>query len=434
MNFSESVRLALGNIRSNKLRSVLTMLGIIIGISSVITITTIGNSLKSTLSNTFSSLAGTNVVQAYVQNTDEDGSYFMEDESVLHYEDIVQYEEEFQDKLDYVLLMNTVGAGSCATEGDDYTSAIVGTTDGFIAANKLKLVAGRDITKRDIEERKAVAVVTDLFVKYAMNGRNPLGEKITVKIRDSLVLELYVVGVYAYDYNRMGGDNAGKSDRERTTMTLIPITYAMEKADSNLDGFYEFAFASANGVDPEKLGKETEQYFNEKVLKDREDVKLSCYALASELKMISKVLDIVTIAISVIAAISLIVGGVGVMNIMLVSVVERTREIGIRKAMGAKNSSIHRQFLTEAVVICVIGGLLGILIGIVNGMIIGKIGFMMLASMDESISALVTISISPSVSAIMVSLVFSMLTGIIFGSYPAKRAAKLSPIDALRYE
>ena len=156
--------------------------------------------------------------------------------------------------------------------------------------------------------------------------------------------------------------------------------------------------------------------------------------MASELSTIDQVLNVLTIAISVIAAISLVVGGVGVMNIMLVSVVERTREIGIRKAMGAKNRNIRRQFLTEAVVICLMGGAIGIAIGIFNGFLLSKIAAALLVQYEQELGAALTITVSPSLTAIVISVIFSMLIGIVFGYYPAKRAANMSPIDALRYE
>ena len=155
------------------------------------------------------------------------------------------------------------------------------------------------------------------------------------------------------------------------------------------------------------------------------------------LSMIDKVIGIVTIAISVIAAISLIVGGVGVMNIMLVSITERTKEIGIRKALGAQNKSIRLQFVVEAIIICLIGGIIGILTGILNGVLIGNIATYFINSMsaeDTEMMEMVVISISPSLKAILVSVFFSMLTGVFFGYYPANKAAKMNPIYALMYD
>ena len=148
--------------------------------------------------------------------------------------------------------------------------------------------------------------------------------------------------------------------------------------------------------------------------------------------MISKVMDVITIIISVIAAISLLVGGIGVMNIMLVSVVERTKEIGIRKALGAKNKVIEAQFLVESVLICAIGGVVGILLGLLNGGLIAVIA-KAVVSRSEDYSFL-TINVSPPVMMIIISFLFSTFVGIVFGLYPARRAARLSPIDALRYE
>ena len=150
------------------------------------------------------------------------------------------------------------------------------------------------------------------------------------------------------------------------------------------------------------------------------------------LKTISNALDIITVIISIISAISLIVGGIGVMNIMLVSVVERTKEIGIRKALGAKNKTIESQFLVESVLICAIGGILGILLGLLNGGVIALVAKAIIAN-NENYSFL-SVSVDPPIMMIVVSFVFSTLVGIVFGLYPARRAARLSPIDALRYE
>ena len=150
--------------------------------------------------------------------------------------------------------------------------------------------------------------------------------------------------------------------------------------------------------------------------------------------MITTVLNVITIAISVIAAISLIVGGVGVMNIMLVSILERTREIGVRKALGALNGDIRSQFVIEAVIICLTGGAIGVLIGVLNGILLSKVAAFLLNSFAAEYAEYINLSVQPSIPAIIISLVFSMLTGLIFGYYPAKRAGNMNPIDALRYE
>jgi putative ABC transport system permease protein len=149
---------------------------------------------------------------------------------------------------------------------------------------------------------------------------------------------------------------------------------------------------------------------------------------------ITTVLNIVTLAITIIAGISLIVGGVGVMNIMLVSITERTKEIGIRKALGARKSSIRGQFILEAIMLCLIGGIIGILSGILNSVIIAEVAKYVLTNYYPDEMTLVSLTVEPNAIAIVVSVIFSMLTGVFFGYYPANKAAKMNPIDALRYE
>ena len=159
--------------------------------------------------------------------------------------------------------------------------------------------------------------------------------------------------------------------------------------------------------------------FFEPYYKNNRDYEIKVFTMGSMISMLTEMLSTITLAISIVAGIALVVGGIGVMNIMLVSVTERTREIGTRKALGAKNSSIRAQFIVEAMIICLIGGVLGVILGISGGMFASK---------------LLGYPAKPSVVGIIVSLIFSMSIGVFFGYYPANKAAKMNPIDALRYE
>ena len=441
MNLFECIRLALDSIKANKLRSVLTMLGIIIGISSVITITTIGNSLQKTISSTLTSLGGTNLITAYVNAVIPDDVDYdtweypdMTTDDMLQYEDLMAYKEAFGDKVKSVVA--NIGLGSGTVDGAEAVNVdTMGTTPGMLDANKLTLLEGRDISEKDNEQEKATAVVSDLFVKYACDGNSPIGKQISISLSDGSVLKVYVVGVYQYDKVKLGGGNTKVAEKDISTPVYIPFTYAADQSDDPaMAAIQYFNVLAGEGTDPTQLAQDTTSYFAEHKYKEDTAWEVQCYDMASELGVINTVLKVITIAISVIAAISLIVGGVGVMNIMLVSVVERTREIGIRKALGAKNRGIHLQFLTESVVICLIGGLIGILLGIFNGFLLSKVAVMLINNFASDIGSMLTVSVSPSLTAIILSVIFSMLTGIVFGSYPAKRAARMSPIDALRYE
>ena len=271
---------------------------------------------------------------------------------------------------------------------------------------------GRYITERDVEGSKMVAVVSDkLVTKIFGEGADPIGQE--VKIYTSSAIYCYtIVGVYTYKSS--GGST--ESEEKLTTDLYIPVT-AAQSSSSNKN--YQTVTIRANDdVDITAFTEELQTYLDKLYIRNQ-DYQATASNMESMLESMTSMTSTMALAISAIAGISLLVGGIGVMNIMLVSVTERTREIGTRKALGAKSSHIKMQFIVESMIICAIGGIIGIFLGI----IIGIIGAKMMGN-------------SPVISPIVIlgSFTFSMVIGIFFGYYPAKKAASLDPIEALRYE
>ncbi len=435
MNFSENLRLAWSCVRANKLRSVLTMLGIIIGISSVITISTIGSSLRETIQKTFSDLTGTNQLAVYWFNPE----YGIDYDAVFTFEDVDNYKKAFEGMVSTAFYMD-VNLGSTTSYEENGRKAnidIVGSIESYALKNNLDIIMGRDITYQDNVENRKVCVVSDHFVKYGLgNMKNPIGKKLEISTTNGNVITVYIIGVYKQKQTQLVSmGQASTKEEDSVTNLVIPIKYVWDTLNISEDeqGAPILYFMNEPGTDLEMLKENTKSYFKRTMGKNVDSKsQIRIESLEEQLKMINTVLNVITVAISVIAAISLIVGGIGVMNIMLVSVVERTKEIGIRKALGAKNKVIEMQFLVEAVLICAIGGIIGIIIGLLNG---GLISFIVkqIVQSKEALSML-TVSVSPPIGAIIVSFLFSSLVGVVFGLYPARRAARLSPIDALRDE
>ena len=422
MFIKENILLAVAWIRSSKMRSLLTMLGIIIGISSVIGIVSIGSAITAKVSGELDKL-GANNMMVQVREKSEDGSdrgysgKSPEDSDLITLEQINSIKEAFSDRISNISIDTDTGQGKVK---DGYVYANITTTgvnDGYKDVNNVKMISGRFISDKDIKGMKKSAVVSDKLVNNIFKGKSdPIGKEIKVYVQDSI--ETYViVGVYKYQPPSFlqGGGTAAK-EKDIQTSLYIPITTA--KAEQKNKNYYGFMIKPNTNVDSEKLVKDMKKY-TDKLYKNNKYWELQVMNLQNEAESITSVLGMISMGISVIAAIALLVGGIGVMNIMLVSVTERTREIGTRKALGAKSSHIKMQFITESVIICTIGGTIGIILGV--GM--GIIACLVLKS-----------PISISVPTILISFTFSMAIGVFFGYYPAKKASNLDPIESLRYE
>lgn len=440
--FLENIKEAFASILSNKMRSLLTMLGIIIGVSSVIIITTIGGSIQSTLTATLNSMGG-NMISAYVQarypETDEEWATWtypdMRDEDYVSQEMIDGLMAAYPDEITGIAAQNYLGSGQIKddTDADVYANvSINGITPEYLDYMKLKIRKGRNLTSEDNKRKKRVCVVADTMVKNYFGDRNPIGEQISVAT-EAGVFEFVIVGVYEYNPALFGRVDVTVAEKDRSTEMMIPLQTCFRLQGNDQSGYEYFNLMVAPLADVEKATADVLEYFNE-IYARNDKFNIYAYNMASDMGMINTVINVITIAVSGIAAISLIVGGVGVMNIMLVSITERTREIGVRMALGAKRRIIRMQFVIEAIVLCLIGGIIGILIGIGIGALLGQVAGFVIQNMYADYANYIIMDIHPSVTAIGLSLFFSMLTGVFFGYYPANKASKMEVIDALRYE
>lgn len=441
--FFENIKEAVTSILSNKMRSLLTMLGIIIGISSVIIITTIGGSIQSTLTATLNSMGG-NTVAAYVQarypETDEEWETWvypdMKEDDYVTQEMIDGLVAAYPDEVKGVAAQEYLGAGKITDEADadNYANVYIdGITPEYLEYMKLEMHAGRSLTAADNSGKKKVCLIADTMAERYFDGRDPIGEQISVVTSDGSIFDFVVVGVYEYNQALFGKVDVTVPEKDRVTDIMIPLQTCFKLQGSDKGGYDYFNLLLTPLADVEQATVDITNYFEE-IYADNENFYIYTYNMASDLGMINTVLNVITVAVSGIAAISLIVGGVGVMNIMLVSITERTREIGVRMALGAKRRTIKMQFVIEAIVLCLIGGIIGILIGVGVGALLGQVAGFVIQNMYAEYSSYIIMEVHPSMTAILLSLFFSMLTGVFFGYYPANKASKMEVIDALRYE
>ncbi|MCL2593667.1 MAG: ABC transporter permease [Defluviitaleaceae bacterium] len=411
MNFLENIKTAISNIFGYKMRSTLTMLGIIIGISSVIMINSTGEGVRESI---FDAMDGINssFIQVYPRTIIEETDRLMpEDAYIIGTMDMV-------DRVSILIEQN-----GFEIERRDETARRgtgVGLDQNVTVLEDVNIAIGRFITEEDVFNRSRVTVL-QADVSFEVFGRlNSVGERITLTNPWGVREEFTIIGVL--EELNVDGMMAMASDATPMGRGMFFLPYTTMQDIIGISHIDFFGVALHDGYSSVESAEIISNVLD--MIKGTED-RYVVESLEVMFEQIDVVFSAVTGFVALVAGISLFVGGVGVMNIMLVTVKERTREIGIRKSLGATNNNIRLQFVLEAIILCFIGGAIGITLGLLSAMGIGVLltGFM-------------GTDVSPFVGAFDVAFAFivSSLVGVVFGVYPANKAAKLDPIEALRYE
>jgi putative ABC transport system permease protein len=403
------------------------MLGIIIGISSVIAIVSVGQSMTGAVTDEFANM-GMNNIQVSLRaksttatstsrtsSTGSGGASRQPSNDDMFTADMLEtFKDMYPDDIQTITLTESGGSGQIK-DGHKYaTISVSGVNEGITQSSNIEMLHGRFIQESDLMRTTPIAVISDKAATliFGTSSDAVLGKQIKVYVNNEV--QVYaIVGVYEYVQSAL---MTAMSDADVSTTLYVPINVL--KANSNNKNYASFTVMAKNGVDTNILKTKTENFFN-RYYKNNAQFQPSVFNTAAAMSTATDMLGTLSIVIAVIAGISLLVGGIGVMNIMLVSVTERTHEIGVRKALGARNGAIRMQFVVEAITVSMLGGIVGVIIGTTGAAVACHY-------------LKYNLVISPGVVALAVG--FSMMVGLFFGYYPANKAAKLNPIDALRYE
>ena len=405
MNIIENFKSAIFNILSSKMRTFLTTLGIIIGITAVIIITAIGRGFQNDINESFSGINvdSVSVSTSYNKTIRDKDKFTLDDIKDLKEINNIEFVSPSYGSNVTVKLKDPSQLESCVLNGsNEDTKGLSG----------LKMKYGRFIDKKDRDGKSKVAVIDNKLAKKIFGREDVIGETITAETVFGNIksIDLEIVGVY-------------ETESEFYTPEIYyPIETSMDFLDNTQQTFESISLKIENT----SIFKETERLIL-KTLSSNHNNEEDTYVVNSAFDMVNSMngtIQIVTVFIGLVAGISLLVGGIGVMNIMLVTVTERTREIGIRKSLGATNSNIKMQFLIEAITVALLGGIMGIIFGYIGSFLAGRVISLLGSTIKPEVSIPVVIG----------AVVISSIIGIIFGVYPASKAAKLDPIEALRYE
>lgn len=407
-NLVEYVKMAIQNILANKGRSFLTMLGIIIGIASVIAIVSIGEGTKNQMNSEINDAGGG---QIYIYCSED----AMNEEAYMTPEDMEAIRK--LDGVEGVSCSDSLSGETVTGKGEFSVTAALETEDAPILNNTV-MKRGSYFTEADVAEGRSVCVLSDTDAKRLFGSDDVVGMDVELQCYD-LTKTFRIVGVTTQKEN---GTFVSYTYEGMPVSIAIPYTAAVDFLGDSTDVFYNLMVQADKKRDSQEITNEVIKLLEQRHQAAGEDY-YQVQSFQDVMKMMNQMLGMVTAFISFVAGISLLVGGIGVMNIMLVSVTERTREIGIRKSLGAKTSSIMLQFLAESAILTVIGGIIGIILGIAGGF-----GICSLISSTQGMT------LTPGINAgtIFFATAFSCMVGIFFGIYPARKAAKLSPIEALR--